>query len=184
MITYAGTYYPRSQDLSPVLEALAVLKREGRIPQHGLQIVGDRSPELARLIDGAGLAATVEWTGFVSHQESIRRIRASRALLLAGPIVSDEPALRGNIAGKTFEYLASGNPILFTGDLASDVAQLLRPFPQARLAGQGDLEAAKAAWISLEACADLRRSPNGIEQFAHPRLSESLAQCLAEVSSG
>lgn len=183
VLTYVGTYYPRSQDLSAVLGAFGALKREARISPYGLQIVGDHSSELARLIDEAGLAGSVEWTGFVSHEESIRRMRASRALLLAGPIVSDSPALRGNIAGKTFEYLASGKPIVFTGDLASDVAELLRPFPQARIVGQGDLDAARAALLSLED-GPRPHDGSGIARFAHRRLSESLARCLTEVSGG
>lgn len=182
VLTYVGTYYPGSQDLSTLLGAFGTLKQQGRIPPYTLQIVGDRSPELARLIDEAGLTDSVDWTGFVSHEESIHRMRASRALLLAGPIVSDQPALRGNVAGKTFEYLASGNPIVFTGDLRSDVAEILRPFPQVRMIGQGDLEAAKAALLSLEdgshAC-----GTNGIERFTHRRLSESLAHCLGEVAA-
>ena len=82
VLTYVGTYYPRTQDLSAVLRAFGVLKREGRISPCGLQVVGDHSPELARLVDEAGLAGSVEWTGFVSHEESIHRMRISRALLL------------------------------------------------------------------------------------------------------
>lgn len=182
VLTYVGTYYPASQDLSTVLEAFGGLKRERRIQLYGLQIVGDRSSELARLIDEAGLADCVDWTGFVSHEESIHRMRASRALLLAGPIVSDQPALRGNVAGKTFEYLASGNAIVFTGDLRSDVAEILKPFPQVRMVGQGDLQAARAALFSLEESSDARET-NGIEKFAHRRLSESLARCLTEVAA-
>ena len=182
VLSYVGTYYPGSQDLSTVLGAFGALKQEGPISPYGLQIVGDRSPALARLIEEAGLADSVDWTGFVSHEESIHRMRSSRALLLAGPIVSAEPALRGHVPGKTFEYLASGNPIVFTGDLRSDVAEILRPFPQVRMVGQGDLEAAKAALLSLgdgsHAC-----GTNGIERFTHRRLSESLAHCLAEVAA-
>jgi len=183
VLTYVGTYYPRTQDLSTLVQAFGALKQEGRISPYGLQIVGDHSSELARMIDEAGLAGSVEWTGFVSHEESIRRMRVSRALLLAGPIVSSEPALRGNIAGKTFEYLASGNAIVFTGDLESDVAEFLRPFPRARMVGQGDLDAAKAALLSLEEGSH-PNDASGIERFTHRRLSESLARCLTEVSGG
>ena len=135
MLTYVGTYYPHSQDLGTILTAFGDLKQEGQLPRCRLQIVGDFPYELAHLIEETRLGASVEWTGFVSHEESIRRILASRALLLAGSVVSDEPALRGHIPGKTFEYLGSGKPIVFAGDLASDVAQLLRPFPQARMVG-------------------------------------------------
>jgi len=182
VLTYVGTYYPETQDLSAVLGAFGALKREGRISHYRLQIVGDRSSALKRLVDEAGLVGSVRWTGFVSHEESIRRMFASRALLLAGPIVSDAPALRGNIAGKTFEYLATGKPIVFTGDLASDVAELLRPFPQALMVEQADLNGARAALLSLE---DDPRPSNrsGIERFTHRRLSETLALCLAEVSA-
>jgi glycosyltransferase involved in cell wall biosynthesis len=180
VLTYVGTYYPSTQDLSTVLGAFGALRRETRIPPYGLQIVGDRSPELARLIDEAGLADSVDWTGFLSHEESIHRMCASRALLLAGPILSDQPALRGNVAGKTFEYLASGNPIVFTGDLRSDVADMLRVFPQVILSAQGDIEAAKAALLSLKG--DLRRhGSNGVERYSHRRLAGSLARCLMEV---
>jgi glycosyltransferase involved in cell wall biosynthesis len=182
VLTYVGTYYPGSQDLGTVLHAFGALKQEGRIPLYRLQIVGDRSPGLARLVDEAGLSDSVDWTGFVSHEESIHRMGASRALLLAGPVISDQPALRGHVAGKAFEYLASGNPIIFTGDLRSDVAEILRPFPQVRMVEQGDLEAAKVALLSLEGSSHAH-GMNGIEKFTHRNLSESLARCLGEVAA-
>ena len=111
------------------------------------------------------------------------RILASRALLLAGSVVSDEPALRGHIPGKTFEYLGSGKPIVFAGDLASDVAELLRPFPQVRMIAQGDADAARAALLSLEEDPHLRHGA-GHRAFTHRWLSERLARYLTEVSDG
>lgn len=180
VLTYVGTYYPHSQDLGTILTAFGNLKQEGQLPRCRLQIVGDFPYELAHLIEETRLGAAVEWTGFVSHEESIRRILASRALLLAGSVVSDEPALRGHIPGKTFEYLGSGKPIVFAGDLASDVAQLLRPFPQARMVGLGDVDAARAALRSLEEDSPAHGA-GALEPFTHRCLSESLARYLTEV---
>jgi glycosyltransferase involved in cell wall biosynthesis len=180
VLTYVGTYYPQSQDLGTILNALSAVKRAGQLTRSRLQIVGDLPGELARLISEADLSDFVESTGFVSHEESIRRILASRALLLAGSVVSPEPALRGHIPGKTFEYLGSGKPIIFAGDLASDVAELLRPFPQVRMIAQGDTDAARAALLSLEE--DPHRRLDGLEPFAHRGLSERLARYLTEVA--
>jgi glycosyltransferase involved in cell wall biosynthesis len=183
VLTYVGTYYPHSQDLGTILSALGSLKGAGQLPRYRLQIVGDFPHELAQLIDQARLGGFVESTGFVSHEESIHRILASRALLLAGSVVSDEPALRGHIPGKTFEYLGSGKPILFAGDLTSDAAELLRPFPQVRMIAQGDADAARAALLSLEGDPNPSNGED-VERFTHRWLSERLARYLAEVCGG
>jgi glycosyltransferase involved in cell wall biosynthesis len=183
VLTYVGTYYPKSQDLSTILSALGALKRAGQLPRCRLQVVGDFPYELAHLIDEAQLGDAVESTGFVSHEESIRRILASRALLLAGSIVSHDPALRGHIPGKTFEYIGSGKPILFAGDVTSDVADLLRPFTQVRMIAQGDLDAARAALLSLEENPHSQPAA-GVERFMHRELSKRLARYLTEVSGG
>jgi len=183
VLTYVGTYYPQSQDLGTVLKAFGALKGVGILPSCRLQIVGDFLNDLARLVDDAQLGNAVEWTGFVSHEESIRRILASRALLLAGSVVSCEPVLRGHIPGKTFEYLGSGRPILFAGDLTTDVAVMLRPFANVRLVAQGDFHAARVALLSLEACLSPHRE-EGVNRFMHRELSERLAEYLTEVSEG
>ncbi len=101
---YVGTLY-RSKRLNGVLAAVQALVDGGRIPedQIAVSIVGPGSDahDFPRLRE-AGILRTV---GFVSHSEAVAWMAGSDALLLP----NNESF---NIPGKTFEYLATGNPIL------------------------------------------------------------------------
>ena len=118
LATYVGTYYPDRQDLRPVLRALGELAHSGDLPGLGIRFVGDYPDSLRETLVSAGLAGSVECTGFVAHQEALDHIEESTLLLLAGPVSGTFPSSKvsGNIASKVFEYLGSRRPILYVGE--------------------------------------------------------------------
>jgi glycosyltransferase involved in cell wall biosynthesis len=148
---FLGTYFPGRQDLKTTFRAFASLLREGRLPEVRLLFIGEAQAEVAALAAETGLEGRVEVTGFISHQESLRRLSGAAILLLPGPGSTDDgdAAQQGHIPAKVFEYLGAGRPILCVGHTESDVARLLRPLPGACVVAPGDVEGARSAILAL-----------------------------------
>jgi len=181
--TYVGTYYPDRQDLVTGLRALGSLVRTGLLPRLTVRFVGSLRPGVRELLEAVGLSASFECTGQIPHREALRHMRESTLLLLAGPSMaaSQAPALRGNIAGKVFEYLGSDRPILYVGDKDADIARLLTPFAGVAFVRPGDTRGAEEAIVSLLAAG----SPvgrTGVNQYTRRSLTQRLAQCLERAS--
>jgi hypothetical protein len=99
-----------------------------------LLLVGDATDEDRAVVAASPAASIVRFVGYVSHSESIRLLREADLLFL--PMQNLPPGERSRIVpGKTYEYLASGRPILGAvpdGDTrdflaASGAARLCRP---------------------------------------------------------
>lgn len=91
----------------PVLQGLRRAAETGRDVR--LRIVGDASPALRRDVARVDVGSLVEVAGSVSYEAAIREMCGADALVLYqaqgnGPITP--------VAGKTFEYLRAGRPIL------------------------------------------------------------------------
>jgi len=86
--------------------------------------VGVPDPATQRMIDDSGIAPRVKLIGYVAHHESVAWVRHADALFL--PLHGLPAGRRALITpGKTYEYLASGRPIL--GCLPEgDAADLIR----------------------------------------------------------
>ena len=63
--------------------------------------------------------------GYKKHEEVIKDYETANVLLL---FVNNTANAAVNIPGKTFEYLATGKPILCFSDLSTDVAKILNSF--------------------------------------------------------
>lgn len=92
--------------------------------------VGQADPATQRCVHESGVADAVEYVGYLSHAESVARLAAADALFLH--LHGLPPGHRSLIVpGKTYEYLASGRPILGclpTGDARELVEQSGRGF--------------------------------------------------------
>jgi len=74
-------------------------------------LVGEDDGSTARLVRGAGLGGLVQVTGYLPHDQSLRWVRWADCLFL--PLHGVGAGCRSRIVpGKTYEYLASGKPIL------------------------------------------------------------------------
>jgi glycosyltransferase involved in cell wall biosynthesis len=177
---YLGTYYPGYQGhLETALRALGRLRADGRVPGLRLRFIGAAPRALEPLLDELGLRDRTEATGFLAHHEAARELRRAGVTFFAGPEADQPPALRGNLAGKVFEYLAAGRPIVLVGHPDSDVARLLRPFARARVVPVGDVDAAAGAFAALEASSSaLERgapAPRAPGASAAPEVNSSAA---------
>lgn len=175
--TYMGTYYPDRQDLRTTLGVLGELARSGPLTGLVVRFIGDFPESLRRTLIDAGLADSVQCTGFVPHREALRYLGDSTLLLLAGPVSISFPGsiLHGNIAGKVFEYLASRRPILYAGDGGADIEALIREVPGVACVRPGDSKGTREAILSL-----IRQGPTidrgALVMYTHRSLTQRLAQ--------
>lgn len=111
-INYSGLLYLQQQSIMPVLNAINQLNKEGKIDLEKikLRIVGQgHEDENKSLAEKFGLLDIVEQTGYVSHREALQANLDSDILLL---LIGDAEKCKPVYAGKVFEYLRSGKPIL------------------------------------------------------------------------
>jgi glycosyltransferase involved in cell wall biosynthesis len=179
-VAYLGTFYPERQDLRTPFAALARLVRSGELPDLRVRVIGDFTPALAAVVDACGLGQHVEPLGFLPHAASLAALARAGLLLLAGPTTRDAAVLAGNVAGKTFEYLGVGRPILHVGAPESDLARMLRPFQHVQTVAPGDVDGAeRAVRVLLRGPAEPAPQPE-LDAFTHRALAGRLAAVLAE----
>lgn len=142
-LTHVGSYYPGEHDLTTLWEALARLRAEGKDPPR-VRFVGTLPDQLREEIDRFGLGDLLESTGFVSHEAAMRELM-SATMLIASGIAGDRAAQRGWVPAKLFEYLASGLPVLYLADEATDAGQLVAGYEGCHVVAPGDVEGTLAA---------------------------------------
>lgn len=176
VICHVGTVFPwRSPDM--LLAAVADLVDQGAIPADrvAVEFVGFGSPKDDHGLAEAGIVRT---TGYVGHGEAVARMKAADLLLLFN-------TERSNIPGKTFEYIASGRPILAlcaegpTGDVvrATRTGAVLDPADRSAIARV--VEASFRRWErGLPA---LDTDPKGLEAYTRRALATRLHEVFETV---
>jgi glycosyltransferase involved in cell wall biosynthesis len=171
LITYFGSAYT-SVPYSP----LDYLETVDRLPDAvrdriETRFIGRVSHEAKPLLENR--RHTITQVGFLPQQEAILRLQDSDFLLLVIGEASSH-------AGKLFDYLASGIPILGITPRGGEAARILDATRSGRYAQSGDRE--DIARMILAAFRDFesgnhRISPvhDEIEKFSWPRLVETLA---------
>jgi glycosyltransferase involved in cell wall biosynthesis len=155
---YLGTYVPKRQDLSSVWRALAQLS-----PPPRLRIVGEPSAAMRSELRACGVEPLLEVTGFLAHDEALRRVASASLLLAAGPARRQGAAGEGLVPAKLFEYLATGLPIVWVGATPNDGASLLAEHPGCRILEPGRVDAAVDA-INEEVGKHYRRELAGLSR--------------------
>jgi glycosyltransferase involved in cell wall biosynthesis len=119
-IGFSGLFYAAFRPTG-ILAAVSSLIDEGRIPAENIRLlfVGANSPDETGYSDRHGIC---RFTGFVPHREAIGYVMVSDALLL---LLS---RARGDyvVPSKTFEYIASGKPILAAVPAQGEAASIVR----------------------------------------------------------
>jgi len=119
-IAFSGLFYAAFRPAG-ILAAISALIDEGKIPAGNIRLlfVGANSPDETGFYDKHGIC---RFTGFVPHRKALAHVMASDALLL---LLSRE---RGDyvVPSKTFEYIASGKPILAAIPAQGEAALILR----------------------------------------------------------
>lgn len=121
VISHVGSLYP-SRNPNAFWQALAELRKEGKLTHARVRIAGSVSNEVIESIEECGLQSITEVIPYRSHREAIQLMLDSHVLLLS--IERFEQA-NGMITGKLYEYIRSGRPILGLGPASGDAANLL-----------------------------------------------------------
>ena len=87
-----------------------------------LRFVGRVDEHILNELASVGLFGYIIDTGYVEHQRSVKEMNEADLLLITN---FPDPASRGIIPGKIFEYLATGNRIISFGPADADVEKIL-----------------------------------------------------------
>ncbi len=145
---------------------------------------GDATAESVAVVNHAGLSDVVRFAGYLPHAESLQLTRTADLLFL--PMHNLPPGHRCRIVpGKTYEYMASGRPILAAvpdGDARDfltrcGTALICRPDDVPGM--MRHLERAYQAWESGNTVGSLRR--DFVEQFERRQLTRRLAEAFRGV---
>jgi glycosyltransferase involved in cell wall biosynthesis len=172
-VSYLGAYYPSRQDLTAVWRAVKNQQASGHAVVDRIRFIGTLHPYLAEQLTGLGLDGLVEVTGYLPNREARSCLASSTALVVGGPSREGED-LRGHIAAKVFEYLASEVPIIYVGCTTSDTAGILRSFPGCYVHARDDVE---GVMRTLEVCQN-ERYERDVSLFTDRALTGRLAEVL------
>ncbi len=172
-----------------VLAALRELRRRGERSAAPLRFVhvGPADEATRRCVAESGVGDAVELAGYRSHDETIAQVLGADALFL--PLHDLPPGRRSLIVpGKTYEYLASGRPIL--GALPpGDARDLVLRSDRGFAASPCDEPALAAALRDLLERLDAgafrsRAAPAWLSGVERRELTRSLAGFLERVAGG
>jgi glycosyltransferase involved in cell wall biosynthesis len=155
-LSYVGTLYGE-QDIGSVVDALHRLAERGAldIARVRLRIVGNDF----RSRQTRAWRMPVEELGYVSHTDALREMCSASVLLHYVAPASRAPA------GKVYEYLASGRPILCVARADGGAAALVRAADAGQVVSPDDPDGIERAIMSLYR----RWSTTGLPDQPHAR---------------
>ncbi|MGH3495641.1 MAG: glycosyltransferase, partial [Sciscionella sp.] len=175
---YLGTYYPETQDLGAIWRAVRQINDAGGAQIGQIRFIGAANAKLADVLAAEDLQALAHITGFLPHDQALRELSNAAVLLVAGPC-DGSGVMKGQVAAKLSEYLATQRPVIYVGDPDGDAADLVREFPGTFVVATGDVDAARAALIAA-ASTHVDRDVGELSRHA---LTGRLASILNGVSS-
>ncbi len=181
-IDYSG------RTLIHLMDAVKCLREKGEplADQIRIEVMGVEDAADRESVERAGMIDLVRFHGYVPHDESVRHIRLADALLL--PLHGLPPGKRSRIVpGKTYEYLATGRPIL--GLLPQgDAREFVESSGRAAIADPCDPESIA---VGLRRIPDLvKRFSLGfgpdpsVQRFERARLSGELEKFVLSICEG
>lgn len=177
VVTHLGSFYPRSQDLRAVWEALKRMRALEPALRLRVKFVGEVAGEVREQIAGYGLTDVLEVTGFLPHRAALAATVASSVLIAAG-FRRKDPLYEGWIPAKVFEYLGTGLPIVYMGVAYTDAARLLASQPACRVVAPGDVDGVLKALLEFRRQGRIHRD---LAPYARRTLTGQLGEILESV---
>ena len=118
-IIYTGTLSDQ-YNVAAFIEVCEAIKSKG--VDFIIRFIGNVAESKLNEFKNVGLLDNVEIVNYVPHQESIKYLYNSSALLL---VIPDFNGNKGILTGKLFEYLASGIPIVGIGPTDGDASEII-----------------------------------------------------------
>ena len=121
IISYTGTL---ADSYNPNIFFHALKKVTAAFPETDIKLrfVGNPSSSLIEYAKSISLSENIEMIPTVSHDESVKFLLKSDALLLVIPEIKND---KGILTGKLFEYLASRKPVICIGPPDGEAASIL-----------------------------------------------------------
>jgi glycosyltransferase involved in cell wall biosynthesis len=139
-LAHVGSY-TTEHDLTTLWQALTRMRARGHDTLPRVRFVGNVAADLRAEVANFGLDDLLESTGFLPHDDAMRELMSS-SMLVASGIGSSDPAQRGRVSAKLFDYLASGLPVLYLSEADTDAAALLAGRPGCHVVRPGDVDGA------------------------------------------
>tara|TARA_B110000483_G_scaffold210658_1_gene257863 strand:- start:498 stop:1796 length:1299 start_codon:yes stop_codon:yes gene_type:complete len=126
-ITFIGLLTENQPFLS-FIESFKIFLTKSPNPNIQICLAGDIHPEILKSFEE--LPVTVNYKGYVSHEDALRLMKRSELLLNILAEMKNSDIL---ISGKQMEYIATGNPILCIGNTKGESAFLIKDISNARI---------------------------------------------------
>lgn len=161
-------------------QVLAELTKENLAFKNALrlQFIGVISKDILERLKVHGLEPHIDVIGYVPHDEAIAFQQKSQVLLIAEIDVEEA---KGIIAGKLFEYMASGRPILGVGPKDWEVATLVAQTKTGAIfeyTSHADLKNVLLNWFRQYESQDLKVSSVHVENYSRRELTRQLAEYI------
>lgn len=137
VIAASGTVFGR-YNMDDFISGLEQLKKHEQEDYSRIRVLFQGLPnvKLNRRLLEKGLNDRCSARGFVNHAENISDLWTADLLVLP---LADVPKSEGHIPSRTYEYLASGTPILAICP-DGDLVDILKEFPQVIMVKPGDID--------------------------------------------
>ena len=143
-----------------------------------LKLVGAVGEGVLESIKSAGLEASLELCGYVSHKRALEMQQASQLLLL---IEIDSVETTGIIPGKLFEYMAANRPIVAVGPANADIQKIITETNTGKFFGYSEKNEVKEFILSSYNSfkqGELKTYPIGLQKYSRKALTGELAKLL------
>lgn len=145
-----------------------------------IEFVGNLSRDVENFIKKNGLTDNLNKVGYISHKESIMKIKQSSLLLLCN--FPNEKS-KGIIPGKLFEYMVTGNAILAIGPSGGDVEQILKETNSGQYFTQSDKVEIKSFILSNYEkwkMGEKNHPSSEVYKYSRKSLTERLSMLLSD----
>lgn len=181
-ITYTGALYGRRKP-DMFLEAVGNLVKSGKVDKSKILIrfIGSFKHDVLKgLIDKNGLNESVELIGYMDHDECLKNMMKSDAMLL---IEGGGPGSEAFYTGKIFEYIQTNNPILAVIPENGAAAMLIRETKTGLVCDWADAIAIEKGFLDMynswqvDECI-LNPNQEEIAKYDRKALTKSLVELL------
>ncbi|MEQ8424880.1 MAG: hypothetical protein RIA63_09215, partial [Cyclobacteriaceae bacterium] len=168
------------RDPRPMMEVLKSLCEENSELKDTIRIefIGNVNSAFKTYVHSdAMLSGITSFTEQVPHNELLKIYGKTDLQLL---ILAHTSIAPGNLPGKFFEYLASGNPILAIGPVNGDAATVLRETSAGAIHERSDLKGLNASLLSFYNAwkSGKINNANNVSAYTRERLTAKLIQVL------
>ncbi|MEX0843987.1 MAG: glycosyltransferase family 4 protein [Balneolaceae bacterium] len=175
-----------NQNCKTVWKAIRELRAVNESFRHSfkLSFTGNIHEEVLQTFKEYGIDDIIETLPFVEHQEAVKRMYESDALLFPIPQAENNKQI---ITGKIFEYLASQTPLLSVGPLHGDAARILEDCNRFPMLDYDDEVGIKQRILTLfeqweKPHKQPKHSGTEHEKFSRKKLTQTLAEILNDVA--